>query len=70
MDLLGSASTIVGLVLFVFAITDSSHAPRGWSTPYIYLTFAFSIVILSAAVYIEGWVAEQPLLPFDIFRIP
>ena len=69
MDWLGSATIIVGLVLFVFAITESSHAPRGWSTPYIYATFVLAILILGAAFYVEGWVAEQPLLPFEVFKI-
>jgi hypothetical protein len=26
-------------------------------------------LILAAAVYIEGWVAEMPLLPFDLFAV-
>jgi MFS family permease len=68
MDWLGSASLVVGLVLFVFAITDSAHASHGWRTPYIYVTFILSILVLGAAIYIEGWVAKQPLLPFSFFK--
>ena len=68
MDWLGSVTLILGLVLFVFAITDSAHAPHGWKTPYIYITFVLSILVLAGAFYIQGWVAEQPLLPFDFFK--
>ncbi|KAK3708873.1 hypothetical protein LTR37_011203 [Vermiconidia calcicola] len=69
MDWLGSITIVSGLILLVYAITDSSHAPQGWATPYIYATFIASILFLSAAFYIEGWVAEQPLLPFEVFTI-
>lgn len=69
MDWLGSVTTASGVILLVFAITDSSHAPRGWATPYIYITLILGVLILIAAFYVEGWVAEQPLLPFEVFRI-
>ncbi|KAK3623630.1 hypothetical protein LTR56_021493 [Elasticomyces elasticus] len=69
MDWWGSLTTVVGLILLVFAITDSSHAPQGWATPYIYVTLILAAIALGAAYYVQGWVAEQPLLPFDVFRI-
>lgn len=67
MDWLGFITIVPGLLLVVFGITDSSHAPAGWATPYIYVTFALGVMLLCAAVYIEGQVAEQPLLPFSLF---
>ena len=70
MDWLGSATIIAGLILLVFAVTQSGYAPQGWKTPYIYVTFILSIIILGAAYYIEGLIAEQPLLPFSFFKIP
>jgi hypothetical protein len=33
------------------------------------MTLILSMLILGVAFYIEGWVAEQPLLPFDVFKI-
>jgi MFS family permease len=33
MDWWGSLTIVVGLILLVFCITQSSHAPRGWATP-------------------------------------
>ncbi|KAM3418574.1 hypothetical protein BST61_g4550 [Cercospora zeina] len=65
MDWLGSLSTIGGLVLVVFAITSSSH--DGWTTPYILTTFLLGLASLAIAFWVEGWVASQPLLPFEIF---
>jgi MFS family permease len=68
MDWWGVVTIVPGLVLTTFAITDGAHAPQGWKTPYIIVTFVIGVLLLAAAVYIEGWVAEQPLLPFDLFK--
>lgn len=67
MDWWGLVTIVPGLLLVVFAITDSSHAPRGWETPYILVTFILGVLCLCAAFYVQGWVAESPLLPFDLF---
>lgn len=69
MDWLGVFTIVPGLLFFVFAITDSSHAPDGWRTPYIYVTFVLGCLFLGAAIYVEGWVAKMPLLPFDLFKV-
>lgn len=68
MDWWGLVTIVPGLLLVVFAITDSAHAPQVWATPYIIVTFVIGVLCLGAAVYVEGWVAEQPLLPFDLFK--
>ena len=68
MDWWGAGLISGGLILIVFAITDSADAPRVWATPYIYITFIAGVLFLGAAFYVEGWVAEQPLLPFDLFQ--
>ncbi|KAL3441850.1 major facilitator superfamily-domain-containing protein [Aspergillus insuetus] len=69
MDWWGCLTIVPGLLLVVFSITDGSHAPDGWKTPYILLTFLAGIALLCAAFYVEGWVAESPLLHFDIFKV-
>ncbi|ORY14408.1 major facilitator superfamily domain-containing protein [Clohesyomyces aquaticus] len=69
MDWLGTFTVVPGLVLVVFAITDGSHAPQGWATPYIPVTFILGWLFLAGTVYVEGWVAEQPLLPADMFNV-
>lgn len=70
MDWLGAALIVSGLILVVFAITDSSGAPDGWRTPYIYVLLIVGSFLLFAAVYVEGWVAKAPLIPFDLFQVP
>lgn len=69
MDWWGTGTIVSGLVLIIFALTDGSHAPEGWATPYIPVTFVLGCLSLAAFVYIEGWVAEQPLLPGDMFHV-
>ncbi|KAJ4286612.1 hypothetical protein N0V88_007976 [Collariella sp. IMI 366227] len=68
MDYWGVVTIVPALVLTTFAITDGAHAPQGWKTPYIIVTFILGVLLLGAAFYVEGWVAEQPLLPFDLFK--
>jgi MFS family permease len=68
MDWLGIATIVPGLVLVVFAFTDGGHAPNGWATPYVYVTLIIGGLLLCAAVYIQGWVSSQPLLPAELFR--
>jgi MFS family permease len=70
MDWFGAATIVSGLVLVVFAITESAHVEKGWRTPYIPTLFVVGCLSLFLAVYIEGWVAELPLLPADIFAVP
>ena len=70
MDWLGSFLIVSGLVLVVFAVTDSSHALNGWATPYVYVTLVLGILMLGAAIYVEGWYASAPLLPPSLFNIP
>jgi len=70
MDWLGSMLIVSGLIFVIFALTDASHASRGWKTPYIYTLFILGMLILGLASYVEGWVAKTPLIPFDMFKVP
>ncbi|ORY67381.1 major facilitator superfamily domain-containing protein [Pseudomassariella vexata] len=67
-DWWGVCTIVPGLVLVVFALTDGGHAPDGWRTPYIYISFILGGIFLCAAVYVQGWVSADPLLPADAFR--
>lgn len=68
MDYWGVLTIVPALIMVAFAITDAANAPDGWRTPYILVTFILGIFFLGAAIYVEGWVASQPLLPFDLFQ--
>lgn len=69
MDWWGVFTTVPGLMLLIYALTDSANAPGGWASPRILVTLILGLIFLGAAVYVEGWVAESPLIPADIFRV-
>lgn len=69
MDWLGTFTISPGMLLFVYGLTDGARAPDGWRTWYVVLALVGGAVLLAAGVYIEGWVAEDPLVPFDVFRV-
>ncbi|KND87505.1 Drug resistance protein [Tolypocladium ophioglossoides CBS 100239] len=68
MDWPGLVTIVPGLVLVVFAFTDGGHAPDGWRTPYVYVALVLGVLFLAAAVYVQGWVSSQPLLPPALFQ--
>lgn len=68
MDWAGALTIVPGLVLVVFALTDSSSAPNGWASPRIIATLVVGVLLLCGAIYLQGWVCESPLLPPDLFR--
>jgi MFS family permease len=70
MDWPGAVLSITGLILFTFAIIDSSHAPEQWKTPYIYVLFIVGSLLLAATAYVECFVATNPLLPTSLFKVP
>jgi MFS family permease len=70
MDYLGAITIVCGLILVVFSILQSAHAPAGWRTPFIPICLVLGVSSLLAAAYIETRVAAQPLLPASIFTTP
>lgn len=69
MDWMGSVLIVSGLIFVVYALTDLGHATQGVKSPQILATLCAGIVILGVAVWWEGWIAKQPLLPVDIFQV-
>jgi MFS family permease len=69
MDWLGCLTISTAVVLSVFSITELAYAPQGWKTPYVVVTGSIALLALGSAVYIEGWVARHPLLPFSVLKI-
>ncbi|KAM0331280.1 hypothetical protein ACHAQA_002950 [Verticillium albo-atrum] len=70
MDWWGVMTIVPGLVLIVYAITDSSQAPQGWASPQIIVTLIIGVVLIAAAFYVENRVASNPLVPPDLFKPP
>lgn len=68
MDWPGVLTIVPGLVLVVFALTDSSSAPNGWASTQIIVTLIIGVLLLCVAIYLQGWVCKNPLLPADLFE--
>lgn len=69
MDWWGFCTMVPGLILFIYAITDSRQAKGGWASPQVIVALLLGIAFLAAAVYVEGWKAEKPLVPPAIFKV-
>lgn len=69
MDWWGVLTMVLGLMLFIYAITASTSHAKGWTSPQIITPLVLGVVLLATAVYVEGWVAASPLIPADIFRV-
>ncbi|RDL34974.1 uncharacterized protein BP5553_06905 [Venustampulla echinocandica] len=68
MDWVGAILMFSGLILFTFAIVDSSHAPQGWKTSFYagahrssFFHGSLGIFMLYATFYMEGIMGISPL---------
>jgi MFS family permease len=68
MDWLGMMTTVPGLLLLTYAITNSAYASQGWASPHIYATCVAGALFLGVAFYAQGWISKHPLLPFSLFK--
>jgi EmrB/QacA subfamily drug resistance transporter len=66
LDLAGAFAITAGLTLFVYGIVNSDNHP--WGSVTTVIPMVAGVVTLAAALFIEGRVASQPLVPLAIFR--
>lgn len=69
MDWLGSLTLAATAILLVFTIAGAPITEHGWRSPSIIAIGTSAVVALAITIYVEGWVAEQPLVPSSVFRI-
>jgi hypothetical protein len=65
LDLLGATTGITALILFNFAWNQAPIV--GWDNPYIIVTLILGCFLFPAFLYIELKVADDPLIPKDVF---
>ncbi|KAB5525753.1 major facilitator superfamily domain-containing protein [Coniochaeta sp. 2T2.1] len=68
-DWRGMTLLILAVGLFTVALTSAPESHGGWSTPYIWLLFALSVVCLGMFVYWEK-VSPRPLIPPPVWDHP
>ncbi|KAL4915396.1 MFS general substrate transporter [Aspergillus aurantiobrunneus] len=65
LDLAGSTTGVLGLVLFNFAWNQA--ALTGWQAPYICVTLVLGFGFIVAFIYIENHISTFPLVPREAF---
>ena len=74
MDWAGSFLITAGLILLAYALALEPYANQfdrartGFSYPTVYGPFCSGVLCLALAVWVEGWLAKCPLLPFEFFK--
>ncbi|KAF2716009.1 putative major facilitator superfamily transporter, partial [Polychaeton citri CBS 116435] len=74
MDWIGAVLITSGLILLAYALAVEPYAGQmqggkaGFGHAVVYGPFVSGCLCLVTAVYIEGWFAKCPLLPFDFFK--
>jgi EmrB/QacA subfamily drug resistance transporter len=66
LDLAGAFTITAGLTLFVYGIVNSDTHP--WGSALTAVPIGVGVATFAVALFIEGRVASQPLVPLGIFR--
>ncbi|KAK9461686.1 major facilitator superfamily-domain-containing protein [Lipomyces oligophaga] len=69
LDFIGVFLSLAGLILFIFALSESSSAPDGWKTPYVIALIIVGVVLIGIFIFWESR-APNPLMPLFIWRYP
>ncbi|KAK9367095.1 major facilitator superfamily domain-containing protein [Lipomyces kononenkoae] len=66
-DFLGSFTLVTGLCLFLFGVSiGGSYFP--WSSPVVVLSLSLSVIVLASFVYVELYVAKEPVIPLGLLK--
>ena len=66
-DFLGSVLLVLTLVLFLLGITMGGNIVP-WSNPLACVPLPVSLVFFGALLYVEGYIAREPILPLHFLR--
>jgi MFS family permease len=73
MDWIGAGLITGGLILVAYALGVQPYANQfypgrsGWTFPMVLGPLISGVACLGVAFWVEGWIAQCPLLPFDFF---
>jgi len=65
-DLLGALTVTAGLVTLTYGIVETEH--HGWGSLRTIVTLGLGAALLATFLFIEGRLAQAPLVPLRIFR--
>jgi len=70
LDFMGAFLTVVGVGLFLFALTQSGDAPHGWRTSYIIATLVIGVCFMILFIIWEKYMGDKALMPLSIWTYP
>ncbi|KAK9480307.1 major facilitator superfamily-domain-containing protein [Lipomyces japonicus] len=68
-DYFGAFLATSGLLLFVFALTQSGSLEDGWRTPYVIALLIAGVLLFTSFLFWESK-AKKPLMPLHIWKFP
>lgn len=68
-DFAGAATLVAALLVFLFAVSIGGNQVP-WSHPLVIVSLPLSMLILASWVYIELYVAKEPIIPVQLLKDP
>ncbi|KAG8955707.1 hypothetical protein FRC04_007698 [Tulasnella sp. 424] len=67
-DYFGSTTLVIGVGSLLVAITLKTAEGFSWENPWVWGLFALSAIFLPGFVYVEGWIAKEPIMPLRLLK--
>ncbi|KIO33965.1 hypothetical protein M407DRAFT_17228 [Tulasnella calospora MUT 4182] len=67
-DYLGSTTLVIGVGSLLLAITLKTAEGFSWDNPWVWGLFTVGTVFSTGFVYVEGWVAKEPIMPLRLLK--
>ncbi|KAK7206584.1 putative MFS drug transporter [Myxozyma melibiosi] len=68
-DFAGAATLVASLLVFLFAVSIGGNQVP-WSHPLVLISLPLSLVIMAFWVYIELYIAKEPIIPVQLLKDP
>ncbi|KAJ3290007.1 hypothetical protein HDU79_003622 [Rhizoclosmatium sp. JEL0117] len=66
-DLLGTVLLVAAVICLLIPI-QGGGTQYAWDSPLVISLFIVGSILLAAFIYVEGWVAKNPVLSFELFQ--
>ncbi|KAJ3061161.1 hypothetical protein HDU99_005649, partial [Rhizoclosmatium hyalinum] len=66
-DLLGTVLLVAAVICLLIPI-QGGGTQYAWDSPLVISLFIVGTILLAAFIYVEGWVAKNPVLSFELFQ--
>lgn len=67
-DYFGSLTLVIGVGSLLLAVTLKTAEGLAWANPWVWGLFIISVIFLVGFVYVEGWIAKEPIMPLRLLK--